>query len=98
MSAEADELYSLLVPVADERLIVPVRQHPDVTAALPVLSLGATVASGPQSEQTVRILALDLLAAAEAHCCRRHRHRALLAQRLVAKGAFDDRAVCRWPE
>ncbi len=49
----------------DERLIVPVRRHPDVAAALPVLAIGGTVASGPQAEQTVRILALDLLEAAE---------------------------------
>lgn len=48
----------------DERLIVPVRQHPDVSAALPVLSIGGTVASGPHAEQTVRIMGLDLLEAA----------------------------------
>lgn len=48
----------------DEGLIVPVRHHPDVSAALPVLSIGGTVASGPHTDQTVRILALDLLEAA----------------------------------
>ncbi len=49
----------------DERVIVAVRDHPDVISATPVLSLAATVVTGLQRGKTLHLLGLDLLEATD---------------------------------
>ncbi len=48
----------------DERVIVPVRRHSDVTSATPVISIVATVAAGPHEGKVLHVVGLDLLEAA----------------------------------
>ena len=49
----------------DERVIIPIRAHPDVQSATPVISLGASIAEGPLQGKSLQILGLDLLEAAD---------------------------------
>ena len=44
----------------DERVIIPIRAHPDVQSATPVISLGASIAEGPLQGKSLQILGLDL--------------------------------------
>lgn len=49
----------------DESAIVPLRQHPAVLAASPVIQQGASVASGPHRGKPLVVMGLDLLEAAD---------------------------------